>query len=459
MKACRYNFFVPNQDRMICFNALSGKVFSVNKEEYAAMQSCLKNPDSFGKLRKFLYDNKFLIDDDFDEVNYIILRNRIEVFSQVFHLIINPTLECNFNCWYCYEKNIKGSMSSDTIQNIKNFLSRKVENHEITGLDLSWFGGEPLLYYKEVVLPISLFAKDLMAANNLSFSNGITTNGYLIDDEMIDGLKLIDMNFFQITLDGSENSHNLTRNQKGEPSYQRIISNIIKLCQSNDKVRIRLRINYTNKILRQDFKEIFDHFPPEQRHKIAIDFQRVWQTTREVSHPGCNNEDVISKVELSREMGFAFGLDAKYTIGRYHQCYVDRYNHAHVNYDGRVYKCSARNYSDKYVYGELLNTGEIKYKSGILEKMYTRANFENDKCLPCKLLPLCIGPCYQRYLDYLNKEKTDCCIHSNKEIEVDTFIKEYYMNVRNEHELNKKEKTVSKSLSVLYTTGENLDKS
>lgn len=435
MKVCRYNFFVPDGDRIICFNALSGKVFSVNRKEYESIKYCLDHPDNPTQLKGFLYNNNFLVDDTFDEVNYIIVHNRIEVFSKVFHLIINPTLECNFNCWYCYEKNIKGAINEDTTQNIMKFLARKVENNEITGLDLSWFGGEPLLYYKEIILPLSIFSKELMAKNNLSFSNGITTNGYLIDDEMIEGFKSIDLNFFQITLDGTEKNHNLTRNQQGEASYYKIIENIVKLCESSDKMRIRLRINYTNKILKQGFKEIFDNFPLEQRHKITIDFQRVWQTAHEVSHPGCDNTNVISKIELSREMGFAFGLDSKYTIGRYHQCYVDRYYHAHINYDGKVYKCSARNYSDKYACGELLNTGEIKYKAGVLDKMYTKANFENEKCLSCKLLPLCIGPCYQRYLDYINGEKKDCCIHQNKEIDVDTYIKEYYMNVKAGHAL------------------------
>lgn len=442
MKVCKYNFFVPHENRIICFNALSGRVFSVNDKEYLSIQHSLETPNIKTDIRDFLYKAKFIIDDHFDETEYIILHNRIEIFDRNYHLIINPTLECNFNCWYCYEKTIKGSISEETIQNIMKFITNRVEKREITGLKLNWFGGEPLLHYKRVIAPISLFAKKLMDENHLFFSNGITTNAYLINDKMIDDFKLIDLNFFQITLDGGEESHNRTRNQRGRPSYKKIIDNIIKLCKSTDSIRIRLRINYTNEILQQNFKEIFDNIPIEERKKITIDFQRVWQTAHEVSLLGINT-NVISKVELAREMGFASGLDSKYTVGKFYQCYVDKYYHAHINYDGKVYKCSARNYSDKYICGELLNTGEIQWRPGILERMYTKANFENTECLSCKLLPLCIGPCYQNYLDYKNKENPSICIHRHKEIDINTFIIEYYKNIKKKYATKMKENFVS----------------
>lgn len=434
MKVCKYNFFIPYENKMICFNALSGKVFSVYSDEYLLIERCLDFPDVAGKLRDFLYAHKFIVDDSFNEVEYIILHNRIKVFDRQYHLIINPTLECNFACWYCYEKNIKGAISERTIDNIKKFLTKRVERNEITGLNLNWFGGEPLLHYKRVIAPISHFAKNLMEENHLSFSNGITTNGYLMNDKMIDGFKSIGLHFFQITLDGVEESHNKTRNQKGNPSYKRIVENVVKLCRSNDKVRIRLRINYTNEILKQDFRYIFDNFPPEERKKITVDFQRVWQTAHEVSCPGTNNPDIISKMELCREMGFSSGIDSKYTVGRFHQCYVDKYFHAHINYDGKVYKCSARDYSEKYACGELSDSGEIVWKPGVLERMFTKANFENEKCLSCKLLPICIGPCYQNYLDYKNNERPSFCVYNHKEIDVDTFVKEYYMSVKRANE-------------------------
>lgn len=437
MKTSKYNFFVAYENRTICFNALSGKVFSVNEKEYTLIQQSLASPNKDTELGNFLYQNKFIVDDEFDENDYIILNNRTEVFNKDFHLIINPTLECNFNCWYCYENHIKGYINEETLQNIIKFISKRVENKEITGLNLNWFGGEPLLYFKRIIWPISLFAKDLMEINHLTFRNGITTNGYLITDKMIEQFKLIDLTSFQITIDGTEPFHNQTRNQRGKPSYKKIISNIIKICRSIDKAHIRVRINYTNEILQQDFSLIFNDFPTDIRKRIAIDFQRVWQTSNEITNSKNKNATILSKIKLAREMGFICGLNSQYALGKFHQCYADKYYYAHINFDGKVYKCTARDYSDKYVCGTLLNSGEIQWKPGVLERMHAKANFENEKCLSCKLLPLCLGPCHQKYVEYKNKEIAAFCIDEYKEIELNQFIKEYYLNVKKIHQQKK----------------------
>jgi uncharacterized protein len=434
MKESNYNYFVPFNNRIICFNGISGKVFSVSNEEYSWIEECIKLPDKEGQLRNFLYKNNFIIDNNLDEVELIKLNNRLDVFDRTFQLIINPTLECNFACWYCYEKNIKGSMSNETIENVKRFLENKVNRKEISGLQLGWFGGEPLLHFNKVIYPISSFAKELMKQNNLTFKTGITTNGFLINDNMIEKFKEIELKSFQITLDGDKISHDKTRNQKGKPSFDKIIDNISKLCKSLADVHVRLRINYTNEILQQNFKDIFSKFSIADRSKITIDFQRVWQTANEVKIPGSDNQEIISKINLSREMGFNPLINTKYTVGKSHQCYVDRYNFAHLNYDGKIYKCTARDYSEKYVCGKLLNNGEISWKSGILEKMYSKANFENDICLPCKMLPICTGPCFQSYLEYKNGENNDICIHNHKEVSVETFIVQYYISVKKIHE-------------------------
>ena len=45
----------------------------------------------------------------------------------------------------------------------------------------------------------------------MHFSNSITTNGYLIDDDMIEKFKEIKLNSFQITLDGYQDVHDKIR--------------------------------------------------------------------------------------------------------------------------------------------------------------------------------------------------------------------------------------------------------
>ena len=139
---------------------------------------------------------------------------------------INPTLECNFNRWYCYESHPKGRMTKKTMNKLKNHLRLKVEDDKITSLNLSWFGGEPLMYFYEIVYPLTKFAKKLCKNNNIPFVSNVTTNGYYIDEEMIKKINEIGLYGFQITLDGHRKKHNKVRNANGKPSYDKIIENI-----------------------------------------------------------------------------------------------------------------------------------------------------------------------------------------------------------------------------------------
>ena len=72
-----------------------------------------------------MYDLKFIIDDDVNELEILRIRNREAVRNQSYQLIINPTLECNFRCWYCYENHKKGHMNETTVENIKKLADEK----------------------------------------------------------------------------------------------------------------------------------------------------------------------------------------------------------------------------------------------------------------------------------------------------------------------------------------------
>jgi uncharacterized protein len=96
-------------------------------------------------------------------------------------------------CWYCYESHPEGYMSEDTINKIKKHLQLKIEKDKIISLNLNWFGGELLLYFYEIVYPLSKFAKELCKKNNIPFISTITTNAYCIDEKMVERFDDIDL--------------------------------------------------------------------------------------------------------------------------------------------------------------------------------------------------------------------------------------------------------------------------
>ena len=66
----------------------------------------LKNQNP--KLYDTLVEHGFLVNDDFDELSYIEFEKKKSKFdNSLYHIVINPTLDCNLSCWYCYEKKTK----------------------------------------------------------------------------------------------------------------------------------------------------------------------------------------------------------------------------------------------------------------------------------------------------------------------------------------------------------------
>lgn len=232
----------------------------------------------------------------------------------------------------------------------------------------------------------------------------------------------IGLRLFQITLDGDRETHNATRNQNGKPSFDSILNNILNLAQKLLDSVILLRINYTDEIIAKDYKQVLQIIPIELRSKIRICFQRVWQTKKEISE---TNENLIKNIHNLRNAGFIV-VNHIYSINTFHACYADKYNYALINYDGNVYKCSARNFNTENSLGELKEDGIIQWKSDLIKKMYEKSNFENDQCMACNQLPMCGGPCLQKIVDYKLGKSKKICNKQEAEYDINSFIIECY---------------------------------
>jgi uncharacterized protein len=426
----KYNYFIPYSGRVIFFNGLSGHVFSTTEKEYRILQSQLDDPISFNIQYNSVFNKfkewGFIVDAQKDELDVIRLRNRREVFSnRNYHLVINPTLDCNFNCWYCYENHPKGYMSLDTINLVKKHIQWMVNHEKIDGLNLSWFGGEPLMYFDEIIYPIAQYAQGLMKKHDLTFQHSATTNAYLINHEMVDKFIELELDGFQITIDGDEKRHDQIRNVNGSPSFQKIMNNINLLCEKIPSVNITLRVNYDKKTLeRCHLDEVFSMIPQAYRKQISVNFQRVWQT-----YDGTETEyeKRLHWQKYSDQLGFRpCYISNSFTVNKGTVCYVDRFYHTEINYDGKIFKCTARDYSDKYVKGVLMDDGQIKWNQDVLSRQYGKATFENEMCVACKHLPICNGPCSQKIIETPHEKLESACALKSSEITPESFIIDLY---------------------------------
>lgn len=429
-KLSNYNYVIPENNRYIYFNGISSQVMSLNANEHDRMQDLFNDIELFQQKYPSIFKRfqnwGYIIDQKTDEINILRYRNKMEVYgSKDYSLVLNPTLECNFNCWYCYEKHPGGHMNENMIERVKKHIEYMIKKKKITSLSLGWFGGEPMLYFEEVIYPISLFAKKLCKENNIPFYNSATTNASLITSLMLEKFKEIDLFGFQITLDGDQKRHDKIRNEKGKPSFYIIVSNVNMLLKELPLCEITLRINYDTFTLEKcDIKSVFNAIDKEYRKYVNIDFQRVWQTSK------ASKEEYGKRIQLYQDcikLGFSQKSIANvFNVGWVYKCYVDRINFAEINYDGKVYRCTARDYLDDYVVGELREDGKIIWNELEMAKRYGKPTFENKMCLACKYLPLCMGPCSQKIIEKSEETIAEACYLNYCEVKPETVIVDYY---------------------------------
>lgn len=382
MKYSKYNILIDgSEDTDIVYNSLSDKYIFLKK---GLWQTCLHNSGS--SCYKNLKNGGFIVEDNIDETQLCIEKARqIENDKTFTHLIINPTIDCNFRCWYCYEKHIPSKMSKTIIDNIKRLIANSCKSSE--KLTISFFGGEPLIYYEDVMLPIIKSAKEITSENGVHFKTNCTTNGSLFSKTRIAELKNLNFNFAQITLDGNREVHNKTRcYASGKGSYDKIIENIKELAKN--QINITLRINYTKENIHSiaDIPLDFKDLSAEEKKFIKVSFHKVWQEDE------FESAEIETSINAFIEAGF---VASKFVLGSY--CYADLRNSTVINYNGDVYKCTAVDFEEEKRDGYLDSGGNIIWENNSLENRM-EAKFSNKSCLECNIFPICHGGCSSKPL-------------------------------------------------------------
>lgn len=396
MKFSKYNYFLRYKNNHIGINMITELMFCVNENNFQKIIGCdnllkmeKEDPILFSLCKKL----GLVIASDIDEDLLIKAKYRLNIFNdRSYRLTLNPTLDCNLKCWYCYETHTPIAMDDNVSQNIIKYVTTLIEKNKISTFHLDWFGGEPLLLFDEIVYPISKKIQTLCKDNNVRFLNSITTNGSLITPEMINQFNDIELFTFQITLDGTQKNHDSVRKTiKGEGTYNKIVSNVIALCNQLNFTDLCLRINYQNSYL-NNVLEIINSFPREIRPKIDIFFQQIWQME--------GKEDTLDLTNIKKafqEEGFKKKETNQYFKG--YRCYADKYNQAIINPDGSVFKCTARDFIKESPDGRLLDDGTINWDLQKIAKRFGQSPFEAQMCDNCSFLPLCLGPCSQKMVD------------------------------------------------------------
>ncbi|CDN31168.1 arylsulfatase regulator [Mucinivorans hirudinis] len=247
--------------------------------------------------------------------------------------------------------------------------------------------------YSDVIKPILKNIKAITSANNIDINSGMTTNGYLINSDMLAFLKKHNHRNFQITLDGNKERHNRVRYSKNDHNTFDVIVNNIKNCIKNQfYVSVRLNISSNTNIDVEELLRDFISLSEIERSFLCFSIHKVWQEPDEVE---VIVDDTKEKIRL---MGFnAVTYHSNPTTIK-NTCYADKTNHVTINPKGLIYKCTARDFTKENIEGYLLRNGVIKWEP----IYYIRKDVSilmRDSCRECQILPICNGGCSQKKIE------------------------------------------------------------
>ncbi len=164
-------------------------------------------------------------------------------------LCLHVAHTCNLNCSYCFASQGKyhGDRALMSFEVGKRALDFLIENSGTRhNLEVDFFGGEPLMNW-DVVKQLVAYARSIEKEHNKTFRFTLTTNGMLIDVDVIDFANR-EMSNVVLSLDGRREIHDATRmDYAGRGSYDTIVPLFKRLVESRGGKGYYMRGTFTHR--------------------------------------------------------------------------------------------------------------------------------------------------------------------------------------------------------------------
>lgn len=410
----------------LIFNSISGALAAIDKGQMDIINN-IKNIDYslLSDIEKEFYNNciraNFIIDNEKDEIADFKIKRYYQKFnSKSLYLTIAPTLLCNFKCIYCFENGNSSIINSQICDNIINFVKKYI-NEGVKKLNISWYGGEPMICKNDIYYLSKKLIK-LAKDSNCEYNALMVSNGSLIEEEDISLFSEYKIKKIQITIDGTEKIHNLRRVAKnGVNYYEKIINNINSMIKKNINVIIRINVDKNNF---SEIEQLLKYLNKNLVTKnIKINFGKVVSHTvacKSVETDCYSNKefsDVIFELQaLLEKYEFNHLNPLMYPKTKFNYCSAEILNSYVIDPVGNLYKCWNEIGEKTSIIGNVKNFNQLTF----LQSKWI-FNDLNDKCQKCSVMPICVGGCPHNKIT--NNDSYTCEIFKYN---LDKILKEYY---------------------------------
>ena len=383
-----YDEIKCNGNKWLLFNIYSGRVISVIDD----MHRKLINGD-FTDLSNeelsMLKKTEFIVpsheyEEDRIKTNFTNMKYRSE--SLVVTILTN--MDCNLGCKYCHENGLMdySFLREPQIEKIKKWLDSQVKSGQYKNITIYFYGGEPTLNM-HAVKSISEYVAKLSNENNLHYDLSMSTNGTLLNDDIVEQLFEVNVRDIQVTLDGAQKIHDYRKPfLDGKGTFDIILQNIKKYYkQLNFTVRANVdKNNY------ESIPELMDIIVKDElQNKVYFYLDLISSTHTKNDY--CNNF-VFTSIEEMASISYLWKEQKKKGIPLHGKNVIEGLcgnlskSNVTISSTGNFYICPGLCGIKDACLGSLDNG----YNS-IYDKMMKTDVWK--KCIKCKYLPMCAGGC------------------------------------------------------------------
>ena len=285
--------------------AIAEEAEHLSKEEiisrYVEKFSLLELEEAYDELMELKENGMLYTLDQYEKVVPSFLKREPVVKAICLHV----AHDCNLKCKYCFAgegeyHGDRGLMSLEVAKKSIDFITEHSKHRK--NIEVDFFGGEPLMNW-EVVKGTVEYAREREKETGKNFRFTMTTNGVLLNDEIMDYLNE-NMYNVVLSLDGRKKINDLMRPTiSGKSSYDVILPKFKRLVEKRGNKQYYIRGTFTHHNM--DFMEDVKHINNEGFKEVSVEpvvatSDRDYAIKQEDIAPLCAEYEKLAKYMLEQ---------------------------------------------------------------------------------------------------------------------------------------------------------------